>query len=500
MLRWTVMSCLLCVVGGGAFAQEATSDSEVASPDFGKLPWSDQQDKLGDLPARRLASARELLNLFNVDESHLAAFTDGQPLGAEDEETLVKILYRLPRFPLNDLHRWARSTDELSSIAELPEEHRCDVVKLHGRTTKIERTDLLPEAAERFEFDHYFRVTVQLDDAPNSILLCTRSIPPSWSSSQTRNQPVSASGLFLKLGETIDGQPEFVFATPRIAWHPDEVDEPLGVTNDHVYLASLGMDVGLFADVRVANRKPVRQGDRECFYQLLTAINDADAAAVKSNAHPNVDLAPLLQTPQTQHGRIMLVRGTARRVLEVRVDDEDIRERFGIDHYYQIDLFIKLKENEIVRLGGREDETNPTFVDSFPVTVCVLQLPPDLPASSDLAEDVAIPAVFFKLWSYRSRFVSAHDKRQRQVSPMFMGVTPSIVPPDLSTNPYVSLAVGGVFIGILAVAWLIVWCSGRSDLKFKRSILSRQFEVEPGKSLNDGKIVSRDEPDFSNLD
>lgn len=84
--------------------------------DIGKLPWSDQQEQIGDLPARRLTHARELLSLLSIDESQLAASEDGSPLGMQDEETVRRILYRIPRFPLNDLHRWAKSTDKLDAV------------------------------------------------------------------------------------------------------------------------------------------------------------------------------------------------------------------------------------------------------------------------------------------------------------------------------------------------------------------------------------------------
>ncbi|MEX0819541.1 MAG: hypothetical protein WD070_08100, partial [Pirellulaceae bacterium] len=358
---------------------------------------------------------------MSIDDSQLAGFADGEPLGIQDEETVRRILYSMPRMPLSDLDRWAQPTENLSALLSAPNDHRADTFLIRGRTTRIERVAILPEAIERLGFEHYFRVHADIDASPHAAVLCCREIPDAWASGHVLGEPIRAYGLFLKLGAGDASRTEFAFATPHIGWLPSEPNATTGVTADLAYLASLGMDISLFDDVRPLNRKPVTQADRECFYQLLATFGKADADAARSHTSRPVELAPLLQQPETQHGRLMIVRGTARRAMLIRVDDQDIRERFGIDHYYQIDIFIRLGD-QVVRLGKQGDAESPTFTNSYPVTVCVLQLPPDLPEGTDIREEVSIPAACFKLWAYRSRFVSAYDQKQLQVSPMFIGV------------------------------------------------------------------------------
>lgn len=471
------------------------SSTGVESSEFGKLPWSDQQQHLGDLPARRLGHARELLSLLSIDESQLAGFVDGSPLGVQDEETVIRILYRIPRFPLNDLHLWAQSTDNLSGLLAAPRDHRADTFLIRGQTTKIESVEILPEAIERLEFDHYFRVHIELEASPHTAVLCCREIPTAWGDGEILGEPIIAYGLFLKLGEGDKELAEFAFATPHIGWLPTHTNAATAITPDLVQLAALGMDVSLFDDVRRVNRKPIAQTDRECFYQLLATLGKADANVMRSHARPTVDLAPLLQEPTTQHGRLMVVRGTARRAMNIRVDDKDIQERFGIDHYFQIDVFIPLG-NQVVRLGKQADGKGPTFTNSYPVTVCVLKLPPGLPEGSDIREEVSIPAACFKLWAYRSRFVSAFDQNQLQVSPMFIGVEPRVIQLNTSRNPYVGFAVAGTFVAMLVFAWIALWRSGKNDSKFKRSVLTRHHNAQPGSSLNEVGIEEQDEPDF----
>ena len=474
---------------------ESKDSAKVKSADLGKRPWSDQQDQLGDLPARRMTHARELLSLLSIDESQLAGFADGSPIGVQDEETVWRILYSIPRFPLNDLHRWARSTEGLATLVPAPNDHRADTFLLRGRTTKIQRVEILPEAVERIEFDHYFRVSVDLDASPHVAVVCCRDIPTAWVSGEVLGEPIVAYGLFLKLGEGNEEGTEFAFAAPHIGWLPIRPNAAAGITPDLVQLASLGMDVSLFDAVRQLNRKPLAHADRECFYQLLAALGKADASTIRSHARPTVDLAPLLQEPAQQHGRLMIVRGTARRAMKIRVDDEDIHERFGIDHYYQIDVFIPLGD-QVVRLGNQADGESPTFTNTYPVTVCVLQLPPGLPEGTDIGEEVSIPAACFKLWAYRSRFVSAFDQKQ-QVSPMFIGVEPQVIQFSSAQNPYIGFGVAGMFVTLLAVAWIALWRSGKGDSKFQRDVLARRREVPPGGSLNDAGIEEQGEPDFS---
>jgi hypothetical protein len=503
----TRRSCVLlfCLFASLPVKAQETPDTpgpeaaEVTAPDFGKLPWDDQQDKTAGLPARRLGSPREMLDLYGIDRSQLSTFSDGEALGQQDEETIVRLLYQMPRFPLNDVYRWAKPMAELPSLTDAPLSQHGNVFSIQGRATRVTRIDLLPEVAERVEFEHYFVVEAELSDGAEKAAICTRAIPAAWGSNHEVDEPISAFAFLLKLTSEEDAPRAFAFAAPRVAWHPVSADQSREIRPDVSYLASRGMDVGLFDAVRRTNKKPMSQADRECFYQLLATVGRLDRSEMKSHADPAIDLAALLQKSTKQHGRLMMVRGTARRVLTVRVDDDDIRERFGIEQYYQIDVFIPLGDQS-VRIGDVENGEAKTFTNSYPVTVCVLDLPPDLPPSPDMREEVAIPAAFFKLWAYHSQFVSYVDKDHLQVSPMFIGATPIVVDLSRKMNPYVSFVVAGAFALTLAGVWFALWRSSRSDSRFSRTVLQRQHQLPPGQSLDDANLTARDEPDFSNLD
>ena len=143
---------------------------------------------------------------------------------------------------------------------------------IEGRATGVQRLDLPTEMATRLEYSSYFRVRLQLAGVPYPVLVCCRAVPRAWESAGQLDEPASCYGLFLKTGGDESGHPELIFAAERVAWLPQRVEPSRGVTPSIVYLASLGMDAGLFDSVRNTNRKSITGEDRECFYQLLAAI------------------------------------------------------------------------------------------------------------------------------------------------------------------------------------------------------------------------------------
>jgi hypothetical protein len=485
--------------GGIAAEQVAPSESADSVPGIGvELPWLKKKNGAFPLPAQRSMTARQLL--INIDDSELARLQDGQPLNSDDEETITRILYRLPAFALDDVERLQQKDVSLGQLAAEPANHRVEIFRIAGRVQLAERVELLPEAAERLEYDHYFQVAVEPDDADFPVLVCARKIPGDWPTGRPLNQPASFFGLLLKVGDTSGPKPQLVFAANRVAWHPAKVDPNLNVSTDNVLLASAGFDVGLFDEVRRRNRKEIGGADRECFYQMLVAAGKLDQAEVRRQADGKFELAPLLQQPENQHGRLMSVFGNARRITKIVVEDRDIKDRFHIDHYYQIDVFVPLGD-QVVRLGKEpSDADGPIFTNSFPVTVCVLELPSGLTAEAELNESVSIPAFFFKLWAYKSGYVSSFNKDQLQLSPMFIGSAAELVVQQRTSNPWIGLIAGLLFLAVLAGTWYGLWRYNRGDRQFERTTLKRQFELEKGKSLDEMGIESQDKPDFRGLD
>ncbi len=459
------------------------------------LPWDEAQENSQGLPPRQLIHPSELLELYGIAESQLNMLADGEALGADDEETLVRILYKMPRFPLDALQRWAAPRLDVAAFVAAPLDHRSDAVRLVGRAKQIRQVDLPAEIVERFEFSKYYVVTIESSDPPCRLEVCTRAVPELWKIG-TLDEPVSAMALFLKIGDSSIA-PTLVFVAPRVAWHPDRIDEARFVYADHLLLANLGMDIGLFDAVRGRNRKGIESVDSECFYQLLAAVGRAKSGQLSQAAEHDPQFGPLLQSPRTKQGRIFSFRGTARRVTRILVGEKDLQERFGFDHYFQVDIFVSLGDWK-VRLGDpAASEDVPTFSNDYPITVCIRQLPLGMQEGDDLRQEVRVAAAYFKLWSYRSEYVSSFDKRQLQISPMLIGRELQLVETGSKRNPWVGVIAGFMFLAVIGITWYGLWRSGRNDRRVAQEAIQRRARLSDGQSLND--IEASDGPDFSNL-
>jgi len=61
------------------------------------------------------------------------------------------------------------------------------------------------------------------------------------------------------------------------------------------------------------------------------------------------------------------------------VSDADIRSRFSIDHYYEIDLFVPLATRACGSAMIRPAKTIRFIANKFPATLIVRDLPPGFP-------------------------------------------------------------------------------------------------------------------------
>ena len=64
---------------------------------------------------------REMFRILGVDDSYFGRLVDGQPIDAGENETLLRVLFRLRTFPRQDIERWALDPRELAEAIEEPE-------------------------------------------------------------------------------------------------------------------------------------------------------------------------------------------------------------------------------------------------------------------------------------------------------------------------------------------------------------------------------------------
>jgi hypothetical protein len=357
-----------------------------------------------------------------------------------------------------DVARWQRGTLSVAALRQDPRAARGEFFPLQGRIRTLARRPLLPRQAALFEFGEYFELDMQLAAGGEPAIVLTRTIPAAWQTQTVLDERASAAGLFLKVGAESAAGPPLLFAAPRVAWLPDRVAPELGIGPDQVWLARFGMDIGLFDAVRARNRGPISAEERECFYALLRTVGRAGSAALEQQARA-VPLGDLLQHPEREHGSVVSLRGTVRRITRVVVDDPDLRARYQVPAYYQLDVLVPLDGQTIEVRDPAEGATGPVYRDAFPCTVCALELPAawdSLSGAPHVNQPAELAGVFFKLWAYSSPYVDAVNPRQRQLSPLLITQRPVALAAGSRSAERGGLIVGIGFLVLLAVLWWLV--------------------------------------------
>ena len=443
-------------------------------------------------PVGPITGSRDLLNRFGIDESQFARLVDHQPFGPGDEETMLRVMYRLDRFRVVDVEQWARPQFPVAEVFSEPDESRGELFWLAGRVTEVEKLEPVPEVIDRFELPFFYRCTLQLQPQGQPAQVFVKNIPVEWKIHEgALDERATVYGIFLKFAgsEAADALP--VFVAPRIAWHPPTL------------VGELGMDVGLLEDIQ--NRRPLTARDREAFYQLLAAAGRAKPGQLSEAARQALAVAPkplvrtdphdqrhwsvvpLFNEPDRHHGRLVELEGTARRVERIEVRDADIVARFGIDHYYQIALFTQ------------DSQGNPLWF-------CVRELPEGMPlgADAEYAEHMRVAGFFFKTWAYRRgrmpEEISTAETGTWQLAPLLIGSRAVWYPPAIPRpNPHIGIIAAGLFVLTLLGIWVAVWQYSRGDREFHRRTISKEYAVPSGVSLDEMGLEASPEPDFRYL-
>ncbi|MBN1910713.1 MAG: hypothetical protein JW818_13290 [Pirellulales bacterium] len=382
--------------------------------------------------------AQEGARAVGLDETQLAPFVHGRPWSQEEQAALPKVFFRLDRAPLGRIEQATRPLPDWDTLLAQPASFRGRFFRLRGNIESVAPVRLPGNLGQSFDQEQYYRVVLQPDekDPKRQAVIFALDVPKAWQSGGTIHQPGGAEGLFLKLDDS--HQP--VFAARRIAWRPDTL------------LGRLGMDVGLLDDL--VDKQNLSPDERECFYQMLAAVGRAapgeltEAARAHRADETSDSVVPLFNEPASQRGKLVLISGTARRVLRVLVDEPDIVERFGIDHYYELHVFTDDSQDN-------------------PVIFCVRELPEGMPTGDEpgFGETVEVAGFFLKSWAFRSEFGQTQPKRPRQLAPLLVGRQPAWRPHSESADPLGPVTIGLAVLA-LAVVLVVLWRFQRSDENF----------------------------------
>lgn len=453
-------------------------------------------------------SFREVLSLAGWNAERLAQLDNGQPLSDHDRREAVALLRRLKLFDSSGLKEWVDYGLTSHSIMAQPDVYRGQLVRLSGRIISLSRRVLREADAERLEMAEYFECTMRLEQTSGSpITILTSRVPRAWLSADQLDEPASAVALYFKrLGP--GDLPTTLWLAKEIAWHPTQPNAPL-VSRGASLLGTFGMDVGLLDSIQ--GRGPIRAAERDAFFQVLCAAGQIGALELARAAEENLpavvaawqreqerateeshrrlaelaarraregrySVAPLFNSPDQQIGQLIVVDGTARRVVRVEVGDlsagsERSNGAAQLDHYYEMELFTDDSQNH-------------------PIVFCFRELPAGFATGGEIHQPVRAAGFFFKDWLYRSRrpAVGGGDGRagaahQAQYAPLILGHAPlELVIP--TSGRQIGRLLGGIaFLAALIGIWATAAWLARGDRRFHQRRLAASFTLPEGQTL-----------------
>lgn len=522
-----------------------TEEQQDDTPDPARTPtaadgWIADGEGIGMPAPGNGAQWRELLALAGWDAERLAGFRDGQPLSDAERQSLLALLWRLRTLDSFTVAAWTRNDLSGDVMVQEPAPHRGELMRLTGRVRRVERHALPAEDAARLEMPEYYECGLELEDDAGTAVILTARVPQAWLELDTLNEPASASAVFIKRLSASDEPPVALLVSPSVAWHPTSAREP-HVSLGRSLLGTLGVDVGLLDGIQ--NRNRILSAEREAFYQELDAVGrvgpiqlirfaqnnlddvrqawaaEAQRLPATNDAAPSADagqrrllaeevlrkasegqysVAPLFNDADRQIGRLLVLDGVVRRVVRVEVgtstsgEPSDVRQRFGLDHYYEMELFTDDSQNN-------------------PIVFCVRRLPAGFPTGGKVHVPVRVAGFFFKSWLYHTRPVpddqtldpSTNTLAPLRFAPLLISPGPVRLQEESAPgSPYAGLVGGGLFVLALAGIWAAAWWYARGDRAFRRRVLADNYVPPEGQSLDDLELPTGgqtthivDEPD-----
>jgi len=283
--------------------------------------------------------------------------------------------------------------------------------------------------------DSHFVVRLKIAQQYDAICVSLH-IPSGWNPAEfDAPQRSGFLGILLTPGKTP------VFAASGLEWFPRSL------------LGDYGMDVALLDTVAPAppteitreNQINLRMtdADQKPFYRLLTTVVKIPASEIDRNIPAEkTSVVDLFNRPQLQQGRLVRLAGYARRIERINIDDPEITERFGIDHYYQIAFFTE------------DSQSNPLFF-------CIPKIPSGLPLGEEegFPVSLSISGFFYKTWAYH-RTGDAESRPITQFAPLLIGAKidwfqPQETPSGSSRSVAPLFTSTFAFIG-LAFLWILL--------------------------------------------
>lgn len=351
---------------------------------------------------------------------------DAAQCTVEDQGACLTLLALVDRLRPLEWQQQARSPTP-DELRDGPESVSRQLVRVDGRVQRVERVTLEADLAERWLRSSFYRCTLVVDDGPAIAMIAAR-VPRAWLALEPLDEQANVQALCLSRPRAGGTGREAVLIASRVAWIRET---PLG---------RLGFDESHWDDVR--NRTRISAAEQDGFYGLLAAVGRTSRENLLREAGAIAPVAPLFNQPDTQHGRLVQLEGLVRRVTRIEIESPSLREQFGFDHYFQVEMFTADSQNN-------------------PVVCCLRTVPSGSENQPRLHETWRVAGYFFKVWAYEpQKSPSATPREPRpalHLAPLVIGpgalrITAAHPEPNRIPLP-VAIIVGALAIALAITAW-----------------------------------------------
>lgn len=352
-----------------------------------------------------------------------------------------RLLYRAMKSSVQSRDEYCELSKDVDWDQVLKEtvDYRFWMMRRRARISRIEKHSVR-DAPKEAMIRHFYVCYGMIENSTIPCRLITRTIPKDLAVKELMDEPVEFEGFLYcrtKDDAAVDEASAVVFVADRIGWYPDStaLAKP-----EYVSLAALGFDVAQFDDVLRSHGKGLGKADSEAFFQMLSAMNNAqDDLAISRQPFRRVGLAELLKDPAKKLGSAVQLTAVCRSCLRMEVPYDDIRNRLGVKEYYQLVVFPRLKTHVLIKEGDKE-----VALDRYPITICCTELPAGMKPEDLENRDVSIDGYFYRLWKFETE---ATDRAEISgaVSPLILARAPRVLKASTANlNRFVLVFVLGV--------------------------------------------------------
>lgn len=178
--------------------------------------------------------------------------------------------------------------------------------------------------------------------------------------------PVSDAGIAALVSQRNDDRPVDAFRTPSVGG-------AVAVADDRYYP---GVRPELLDAIR--DNTVFRNAETDAWFHLWEILQSSTPQDLAGAASGEVGYVEMVEQPKAYRGRLVTVRGTARRVETLQPAENGL----GLERFYVLTL-------------------RPAGSQIWPIRVYCLELPSEFPRAGDVSAEIAATGFFFKNWSYR---------------------------------------------------------------------------------------------------